>query len=62
MDDLAAAAEHLAREITGCRLADAQSDEISLVLTDFATPTPDAWFDGNQWLTTRIGPPRWSTP
>jgi tRNA(His) guanylyltransferase len=48
MDDLAATAEHLAREISGCRLAYAQSDEISLVLTDFATPTSQAWFDGNQ--------------
>jgi tRNA(His) guanylyltransferase len=48
MDDLAATAEHLAGEVEGCRLAYAQSDEISLVLTDFATPSSQAWFDGNQ--------------
>lgn len=48
MDDLAATAEYLVREVEGCRLAYAQSDEISLVLTDFAGPNTQAWFDGNQ--------------
>lgn len=34
-------------EIQGVQFAYTQSDEISLVLTDFATPNTDAWFDGN---------------
>jgi tRNA(His) guanylyltransferase len=48
MDDLAATAEYLCREVAGCRFAYAQSDEISLVLADTTTPTTQAWFDGNQ--------------
>ena len=34
-------------EIQGVRFAYTQSDEISLLLTDFALPTSSAWFDGN---------------
>lgn len=34
-------------EIQGVEFAYTQSDEISLLLTDFATPNTDAWFDGN---------------
>ncbi len=34
-------------EIQGVEFAYTQSDEISLVLTDFAQPTTSAWFDGN---------------
>ena len=34
-------------EIQGVQFAYTQSDEISLLLTDFALPTTDAWFDGN---------------
>jgi tRNA(His) 5'-end guanylyltransferase len=30
----------------GCAIGYTQSDEISLVLTDFETPTTEAWFDG----------------
>jgi len=37
----------LASEIQGCKMAYVQSDEISLLLTDFSTITTDAWFDGN---------------
>ena len=34
-------------EIQGAVFAYTQSDEISILLTDFATPNTDAWFDGN---------------
>jgi tRNA(His) 5'-end guanylyltransferase len=34
-------------QIQGVVFAYTQSDEISLLLTDFATPQTDAWFDGN---------------
>jgi len=33
--------------IQGAVFAYTQSDEISILLTDFATPNTDAWFDGN---------------
>jgi len=36
----------LACEIQGCKMAYIQSDEISLLLTDFDKITTDAWFDG----------------
>lgn len=48
MEDMAETARFLCIEVTGCRLAYTQSDEISLILTDFATPTTEAFFDGNQ--------------
>ena len=34
-------------QIQGAVFAYTQSDEISILLTDFATPTTSAWFDGN---------------
>jgi len=34
-------------EIQGAVFAYTQSDEISVLLTDFATPNTSAWFDGN---------------
>ena len=34
-------------EIQGAQFAYQQSDEISILLTDFALPTTSAWFDGN---------------
>jgi tRNA(His) guanylyltransferase len=34
-------------QIQGVQFAYTQSDEISLLLTDFALPTTSAWFDGN---------------
>jgi len=36
----------LCANIQGCKMGYVQSDEISLLLTDFATITTDAWFDG----------------
>lgn len=47
MDDMLSTAEFLCQEVSGCRLGYTQSDEISLILTDFATPNTQAWFDGN---------------
>lgn len=44
MDRTAAA---LCQNVQGCCMAYVQSDEISLVLTDFDTIQTDAWFDGN---------------
>jgi len=40
-------AEKLCAEVQGCKLAYTQSDEISLLLTDFETITTQAYFDGN---------------
>jgi tRNA(His) guanylyltransferase len=37
----------LCREAQGSRLGYVQSDEISVLLTDFTTITTEAWFDGN---------------
>jgi len=37
----------LCKEIQGVKLAFTQSDEISLLLTDFETITTEAWFNGN---------------
>lgn len=34
-------------EIQGAKFAYCQSDEISILLTDFETPTTATWFDGN---------------
>lgn len=41
------AAMELCRAAQGSCFAYVQSDEISLLLTDFALPTTEAWFDGN---------------
>jgi tRNA(His) 5'-end guanylyltransferase len=40
-------AQTMCEEIQGAKLAYVQSDEISIVLTDFEKITTDAWFDGN---------------
>lgn len=37
----------LCEKAQGAQFAYVQSDEISVLLTDFALPTTDAWFDGN---------------
>jgi len=37
----------LCESIQGAQFAYVQSDEISILLTDFETPTTEAWFDGN---------------
>lgn len=47
MEDIGEAARFVCEQISGVRLAYTQSDEISLILTDFATPQTEAWFDGN---------------
>lgn len=38
---------YLAKKVQGCKLAYVQSDEISLLLTDFDDLNTSAWFDGN---------------
>lgn len=38
-------AKYLVENIQGCKLAYTQSDEISLLLTDYNTLTTNAWFD-----------------
>lgn len=38
-------AQYLCEEISGCRLAYVQSDEISLLLVDYQTPQTQGWFD-----------------
>jgi tRNA(His) guanylyltransferase len=38
---------NLCKEVQGVRFAYTQSDEISLLLTDFEGPQSEAWFDGN---------------
>lgn len=37
-------AKYVCENVSGCKLAYVQSDEISLVLTDFDTPTTDSFF------------------
>ena len=37
--------KYLCENIQGCKLGYTQSDEITLILTDFDTLTTDAWFD-----------------
>lgn len=48
LTDMQYTAQVLCKTVQGCRLGYVQSDEITLVLTDFETPTTEAWFDGNQ--------------
>jgi tRNA(His) guanylyltransferase len=45
--DMEVAAIALCKEAQGCAFAYTQSDEISLLLTDFSMLRTDAWFDGN---------------
>ncbi len=40
-------ANFLCQEIQGAKMAFVQSDEISILLTDFEKPTTSAWYDGN---------------
>jgi tRNA(His) guanylyltransferase len=47
MDDMDATAKYLCENIQGAKIAYVQSDEITLVLTDFDEITTDAWFDGD---------------
>jgi tRNA(His) 5'-end guanylyltransferase len=39
--------QYLCENIQGCKLGYTQSDEITLLLTDYDTLTTDAWFDNN---------------
>jgi tRNA(His) guanylyltransferase len=45
--DLDSAVIETLSHIQGARFAYIQSDEISILLTDFEKPTSDAWYDGN---------------
>lgn len=47
MDDMAETAMVLCHQIQGARVGFVQSDEISILLTDFANRQTQAWFDGN---------------
>jgi len=47
MMDMDEVAKYLCKNIQGCKFAYIQSDEISLLLTDWDTLTTDAWFDYN---------------
>lgn len=47
INDMDQTACYLCKNIQGAKLAFVQSDEISIVLTDFDSLTTDAWFDGN---------------
>lgn len=47
MSAMDAAALWLCDELQGSQFAYTQSDEISILLTDFTKPTTSAWFDGN---------------
>lgn len=46
INDMAAVAEALCAEISGTAFAYAQSDEISLLITDFVSPQTQPWFGG----------------
>lgn len=45
--DMDCTAERLCAQIQGSKFAFVQSDEISILVTDFDTLTTDAWFDNN---------------
>jgi tRNA(His) 5'-end guanylyltransferase len=48
LDAMDATALELCGQVAGCKLGYVQSDEISLVLTDFDTIETEAWFDNCQ--------------
>ena len=47
MEDMDKTTEFLCQSIQGAKLGYVQSDEISILLTDYDDITTDAWFDGN---------------
>jgi tRNA(His) guanylyltransferase len=47
IEDMNATAEYLCKNIQGAKIGFVQSDEISILLTDFDKLDTDAWFDGN---------------
>lgn len=46
-DDLVSSAAFLCAKVSGARLAYVQSDEVSLLVTDFTNPGTQPWFGGN---------------
>lgn len=55
MDCMQKTCLEICKSAQGAVIGYTQSDEISLVLTDFAEPTTEAWFDGNIRKITSIG-------
>jgi tRNA(His) 5'-end guanylyltransferase len=47
IEDMNETASYLCKNIQGSKFAYVQSDEISVLVTDFDTITTDMWFDGN---------------
>jgi len=47
IDDMNETTKFLCESIQGAKFGYVQSDEISILLTDFEKTTTDAWFDGN---------------
>lgn len=47
IDDMNATALYLCKNIMGAKFGFVQSDEISILVTDFAELTTEMWFDGN---------------
>ena len=47
VNDMDETACYMCKNIQGAKFAFVQSDEISILLTDFEGLTTDAWFDGN---------------
>ena len=47
IEDMNAVAAHLCKNMQGAKFAYVQSDEISVVMTDYDDISTDAWFDGN---------------
>jgi tRNA(His) 5'-end guanylyltransferase len=54
VNDMDETAKFLCENIQGAKCAFVQSDEISIVLTDFDKITTDAWYDGNVQKITSI--------
>ena len=54
IEDMQQTAIYLCENIQGAKCAFTQSDEITLLLTDYDTITTDAWFDGNVQKITSI--------
>jgi tRNA(His) 5'-end guanylyltransferase len=47
VDDFNVVTQALCSEVQTCKFGYTQSDEITLVLSDFESPNTEAWFDGN---------------
>jgi len=55
MADMDTTAVRLCEEMGGARFAFVQSDEISVLLTDFGAPLTEAWLDGNVQKMASVG-------